>query len=914
MSALIGRDEELRSLSEFLDGHVAGGAGPAAFVWEGEAGIGKSTLWLAAVEAARERELRVLVSRPGEAERGLAHAGLGDLFDDVLDDVLPELPAPRRRALEVALLVGDATGAPVDARALGVAVRSSLQLLAADEPVVIAIDDVQWLDPSSASALAFALRRLAEEDISLLLSRRLGEGALTSAVEEAVEPDRIERVRVNPLSVGAIDQLVRDRLRRTFARPAQLRLHEGSGGNPFYALELARSFPDDDGAGVDPTQPLRVPETLEELVHARLEGFTGPTHEALVLASADGRLTPAQLGVAGIEQSALDPALEERVLELSNGTVRFTHPLLGSVLYQRLAAGERQRVHGLLAEVVDEPIGRARHLALSTDEPDAGIAAALEQAAAVANDHGAPIVAAELGEHAVRLTPPDAPEDARRRLIAAARAHLAAGDSGRARILAGDLVATAPPGAARAEALLLSAELETDDLRHAIPLLREALLEAAERPALQVAIHQQLSLRVRFSEGLAAAELHARAAVDLADALGDDALRSVALTGLAITSFNRGFEDALRLAEQATELASNDVERQSAECALAHVLVWSFELGRARDVLERLRREAAERDERMTANALWYLALAEFHSGQLSLAAGYARQARELSLQYGRNELEAPMNLFPIALIAARRGELERAREVADEGCRLAELHGALLPGLVAMTGLVELWSGDAAAAAERFAAAELTSARAEFAEPAMYSWRADGVEALLELGRIDEAEAILDEWEADARRLGRGWVLAEAARARGLVAAARGDVEVALSRLAEAAGASEAVGDPYGRGRALLALGTVRRRAKQKRAAREAIQAALAVFDEIGAAGWAERARAELGKVGGRTKVEGLTPAERRVADLVAQGRTNPEVARALFLAERTVASHLTRIYAKLGVRSRTELARRLQ
>jgi predicted ATPase len=360
MAAVVGREEELRSLREFLDGRPAG-TGPNAFVWEGEAGIGKSTLWLAAVEAASERGLRVLASRPGEAERELAHAGLGDLFDGALDDVLPELPAPRRRALEVALLVGDAAGAPVDARALGVAVRSSLQLLAADEPVVIAIDDVQWLDASSASALAFALRRLAETDILLLLARRVGSGAPTSAVEDAVESDRIERVRVSPLSVGAIDQLVHDRLGRTFARPTQLRLHEGSGGNPFYALELARSFPDDEVVGGDPTLPLRVPATLEELVHARLEGFAGPTREALVLASAHGRLTTAQLGAAGIEQSALDPALEENVLELLNGAVRFTHPLLGSVLYQRLPLGERQRVHRRLAELVDDSIGRARH-------------------------------------------------------------------------------------------------------------------------------------------------------------------------------------------------------------------------------------------------------------------------------------------------------------------------------------------------------------------------------------------------------------------------------------------------------------------------------------------------------------------------------------------------------------------------
>ena len=175
---------------------------------------------------------------------------------------------------------------------------------------------------------------------------------------------------------------------------------------------------------------------------------------------------------------------------------------------------------------------------------------------------------------------------------------------------------------------------------------------------------------------------------------------------------------------------------------------------------------------------------------------------------------------------------------------------------------------------------------------------------------RIDR----LDAWEADARRLGRDWVLAHAARCRGLVAAlARRRSSRRCSLLAEAVSLHEAVGDPFGRARALLALGAVRRRARQKRPAREAIEAACAGFEKLEAARWAERAREELGRIGGRTRIEGLTPAERRVADLVAKGRTNAEVAAALFLAERTVASHLTRVYSKLGVRSRTELSRRL-
>ena len=189
--------------------------------------------------------------------------------------------------------------------------------------------------------------------------------------------------------------------------------------------------------------------------------------------------------------------------------------------------------------------------------------------------------------------------------------------------------------------------------------------------------------------------------------------------------------------------------------------------------------------------------------------------------------------------------------------------------------------------------------------------WSADYAETLLELGRIDDAVRVLDVWEADAVRLGRVAVLAHVTRCRGLVAAALGDVDRAALVLQQAVTQHEQVGDSFGRARALLALGIVRRRARQKRGAREAIEAAREGFEELGAATWAEKARDELGRIGGRSREEGLTAAERRVAELAAAGKTNREVAAALFLGERTVETHLSHVYAKLGIRSRTELAR---
>jgi DNA-binding CsgD family transcriptional regulator len=905
MSAeMVGRDEELSSLYAVLDRTAVG---PAALVLEGEAGIGKSTLWRAGVDAARARGLRVLLSQPAEVERGLAYAGLGDLFENALESVLPALSAPRRRALEVALLVEDAADGS-DPRTLGVAVRSALDVLTAQAPLVLAVDDLQWLDPSSASVLAFALRRMREQPILLLLARRLRKGAEPSELERAIEGERVERLSIGPLSLGATYRLLQARLGRTFSRPTLLRVHEVSGGNPFYALELARVLSGD----VDPMEPLHVPATLEGLVRARLDGLPPGTRQGLLLASALGRPSAALIADVGVTEDVLEPAFAAHVIEHEDGTIRFTHPLLASVVYQGVSADERRRVHGLVAQIVDDPILRARHLALSTERPDTEIAAALEDAAALASNRGAPVAAAELGEHALRLTPSDACDARHRRSIAATRAHIAAGEGTRARTIAVDLLARTPAGPARAEALLLLAELE--NLDRAVALLQEALAEAAPSQALRAVIHQRLADQGPVTKGREWAQEHARASLELAERLDDDALRAGALSVLAYLRFELGDPAAPRLAERAYEAAAVVADEEllkDASMRLGQLLMWSAETDRARAMLESQHREWSERDELQSSEALWCLSWVELRAGRWSLAATYAERSREVAAQY---EIEWPPHFFLIALVAAHRGELERARDSAERGGALAARQGALLAGLVAVPGLVDFWSGDAAAAAASFAAAEQTANARGWREPNMRWWRADYVEALLELGRMDDALGVLDVWEADAARVGREWVLAQVARCRGLLAAAKADVEQAQALLEEAVAKHEAVGDPFGRARALLALGLVRRRARQKRAAREAIEAALAGFDELGAASWAASARAELGRVGGRTRIEGLTPAERRVADLVVQGRTNREVAAALFLGERTVASHLTHIYAKLGVRSRTELARRAQ
>jgi DNA-binding CsgD family transcriptional regulator len=596
------------------------------------------------------------------------------------------------------------------------------------------------------------------------------------------------------------------------------------------------------------------------------------------------------------------------VIEHEDGALRFSHPLLSSVLYADLA-DDRQRVHRRIADTVDDPLVRARHLALATDGADREVAAVLDEAARTASGRGAVALAAELAEHALRLTPLGGGDERHRRALTAARAHQAAGEWTRARTIATDLLAETEIGSLRPEALLLLAELERDD--RSVVLLEEALREARSRPALQSAIHCRLAWAKRL-DGIE----HARAALELADDVDDDALRGRARAVQAVLSWFAGETDTpddlpTRARDFATAVGGEHLVREATQ-AIVNTLAPSSKRGEARALLEHEYQQWRERDEPRAARASWGLAWVEFWAGRWALAAEHAARAHDISIQYG---LEMPQDHLPIAVIAVHRGQFELAREHSQRALDLAkEESGSLLPQHSAVLGLVALSDADMSAADEWLDQADRHAASVGWKEPSIRWWTGDRVELLLELGRIDDAVRVFDVWEADAVRVAREWVLAHVTRCRGLVAAARGDVEAALDFLAQAVVEHETVGDPFGRGRALLALGIVRRRIRQKRPAREAIEAALEAFETIGASGWAAKARAERGRISGRTRAEGLTAAERRVAALVAEGRTNREVAAALFLGERTVASHLNHIYAKLGVRSRTELALRLR
>ena len=892
---VVGRDAELRSIYGFLD---SASCGPSALVLEGEPGIGKSTLWLAAVEHWRSLGCLVLSARPAQAELVLPNVGLADLFEDVLDEVLARLSAPRRRALEGALLLVDAPD-PVDARALGVAVRDVLQVLAEQRPLLVAIDDVQWLDTASAAAVAFALRRLEQSPVLLLLARRHAKGTQRPDLERALLEWDIHRVSLGPLSVGALHALLRDRVGRVFARQTLLRIHERSGGNPFYALEIAGAL----GAQIDPTEPLPVPESLAELVRGRVSGLPASTRAALALAATVGTASESLLKRAGVADEVLTPAVDAGVIELNRGGIRFTHPLLASAVYDA-------RLHGRLADIVEDPLARSRHLALSRNSPDDDVARALDDAAQLATRRGAAALAAELHEHALRLTPAAEAEGRHRRALATARAHQTAGEWTRAQAIARELLVETEPGPKRAEVLVLLAEFQMDEL--AVPLLEEALAEAGARPDLHLGMRIRLAQSRRFTIGFAAAFAGMRESIAAAEALDDDALRVSAFSACAFLGRAVLPLEALAYAARAREVSARGCDTESLKLStsvIGQVLVDCGEYEAARESLERDYEDWRVRDEGFAADLLWTLAWLELWTGNFERAAERAARSHEISIQYG---MESHGALLPGAWAAAYRGRLDLARQFAERGLALCKeqigVVGPLFPGVL---GLVAAWSGDAESGVAQFTEADRLAFAVNWRNPHMRPWTPDYVEALLELGRIGDATRVLGVWEADATALARRRAIAPVTRCRGLIAAAEGRLDDATSLLAESIQEAEQIGDPFARGRGLLALGVARRRQRQKSAARSALEDAHTTFTRLGAATWVGRARAELGRIGGRVREEGLTGAERRVAALVAQGRTNREVAAALFLAERTVETHLSHVYAKLGVRSRAELVR---
>jgi DNA-binding CsgD family transcriptional regulator len=745
-------------------------------------------------------------------------------------------------------------------------------------------------------------------------------GAAPLGLDRAFPGERLRRLRLGPLSIGATHRLLRERLGVSFPRPRLLEIHRTSGGNPFYALELGRAL-EQSGAGAGAR--LTVPTSLTELVSTRLAALAAEVREVL-----DPVALLSEPTVSIVEAVDSDPvtvfarlrtAEAAAILELGEERVRFSHPLLAARVEAELDPVRRRALHRRLAKLVGDAEQRARHLALGASAPSAAVADELEAASAAAASRGASGASAELAELSVSLTPADAAGPARRRRqLLAADQHYASGDSERSRVLLEPLLEQLPVGAERADVLRRLGEHSYDDLEKSERVLEQAFAEAESDPRLRAEIVTARVFTAFHRHGPAAAAKLARDSAQVVEDCGDLVLLAIFLAQRSLTELyaegvspgvlERALELEALLGPLPTYTTPTRVEGMR--------LMYADELGAAREALQRAHAVGMARgDELARTHALFHLAVLECRAGEWSRADEYAEELLEGGEQRGL-EFQGGLSLWIRGLVDVHLGHLDHARARAIEGISRSheEQQHRFLERNLALLGLIELSIGNHVAAAETLAPLARRLQERGTGEPSHYPARELAIEALVAVGDLDEARIQLEWLEESGRRLGTPWPLAMGARCRGLLEAAEGDLEAALASCQRALEVHERMPVPFERARTLLIYGTMLRRAKRRKAAREVIEAALSIFERLPAPVWADNARAELARIGGRTTSgDALTEGERRIAELVAAGKTNRETAAALFLSVHTVEGALKRVYRKLGVRSRTELSRRL-
>jgi len=905
--AVIGREPELANLREFI------GSGPSsgAILLTGGPGIGKTTLWEAAIAIAAESGLRVLSARSSSAEAQLSFTAMIDLCDGIEPDALAGLPGPQRFALEVALLRTEPTDAPPGPHAIALGFLNCLRMLAARTPLLVALDDVQWLDAPSAEVLEFVARRVGNTPVSFLLARR--EGPAT-ALERALERGRLERHAVAPLSVGATRRLLSDRLGLSVSRQLLRRIAEVTLGNPLFVIELGRALL---ASGVpEPGEDIPLPGGIEEMLGMRVASLPAGVRRILVAVALSADLRVPQL-VAVEGAAALDTAVESGVVVIAGDRVRAAHPLLAAAAKTGSRLGERRALHLALAEVAGDAELRAMHLALAVERFDGDLAVTVADAASGASARGARQQAVALAEHALRLTPPNSAARADR-VLALGRHLEAAGEMERLTDLLSSELASLPAGAPRARAWLLLAEGTGPKTLAEIDHHREqALAECDDDPGLRAYVLAKKSATAVGSavEQLGDAETWARDGLPAARRGGAD-LERLALYGLAwpLAMTGRAIDDLCKASRTASDASAYIAA--SPERVAGQRLVWRGEVSRARSALTRLLTLADERGERES------YALQRLHVCELHLRVG-EWDAVDVHLDEWEQSSDRALMFRPKyercrALLAAGRGDADEAKRWAHHAITLAQTTGSRWDGLEGLRalGIAELLAHAPASALSSLRAVWEHTEREGVLEPGVFPVAPDLVEALAELGEIDQALEVSVILAERSREQEHPWGSATAERCAALVRLAGGRYdEAAATALAHAVATYEELGLRFDAARSLLSLGRAQRRFKQWGAGRRSLEAALSLFEDMGSPGWAEQSRSELARVGARRPrpTGELTDAERRSAELAAGGRSNSEIARELFVSVHTVEVHLSRAYAKLGIGSRGQLAGRL-
>ena len=659
---LVGRQPELEALRTFVDEF------PQALVLTGSPGIGKTSLWAAGVEHAREQGLRVLAARPSDAEAQHAFGALIDLLDTVASSELGELPVPQLNALEVALLRSGPTGPAPEGPAIAVGFLAALRALASRTPVVVAVDDIQWLDPPSAEVLAFAARRLEGLDVGFLLTARPGS---PHALELALEAWGLRRLEAAPLSVGAIRHLLSERVGLDPGRHLLRRITEATLGNPLFALEMGRTLVERGRPAAGEQLPL--PASVEELLGSRVERLPVHVQRLLLAASLTADLRRAHVAaIASVD--ARDDAVDAGVLAVEGARVRPTHPLLAAAATNRSRARERRQLHSALAEAVSDEERRALHLALATELPDDELAARVAAAARRASVRGAAQEAAMLAEHALRLTAAGSAERVDR-LLELGSYLVVAGQKRRVTQLLAPTLETLPPGAPRARANLILVdgviESNEDIWRH----LERALVESGDDVALRAPVLARMAeneAAVRVTRIHDAEQWAVEAAAAAQRANPGEERRALYALAWARSLAGGAIDDVCSRYRTLSEGAP--YISQSPERVAGQRLVWRGEVAEARVVLTELLLEAEERGEPSS------YALQRLHLCEVELRAGdwdeAARLLDEWSESQERELLHWPMYERCRALLAAGRGLVDEARRWAADAISRADAGG----------------------------------------------------------------------------------------------------------------------------------------------------------------------------------------------------------------------------------------------
>jgi DNA-binding CsgD family transcriptional regulator len=900
---LVARDDELEAIRRLVD--RAGGT-TGALVLEGEPGVGKTSLWEQGIVLGRDRGTRVLVARASEAETRLPFAGLIDLFDEVATEELRSVPAPQLHALEVAFYRAEADEHPPTDHLVSLALLSAVRVLAAHERVLVAIDDVQWLDRSSHDALAYVARRLQAENVTVLLSRRPGS---QTPLERAFADDRLERLQIRSVSLGATRQLLASRLGLRLPHHLLRRVYDTTLGNPLFALEVGRMLADLDVEALG--EDLPVPEAVEDALGLRVADLDPIGRRVLLALALD-----ADLRVDQLCELAGDGALEHAtdVMRIDGERVRAAHPLLAAVAKHAASEHEVRRLHDDLAVVVvDQPRG-ALHLALARTEPDEAVASRLDAAVARAAARGSTRLAVDLATHALRLTPEGASDT--ERVMVLARLLFGAGEKQRLTDLLAPRIDSLPDRADRVRAhILLTGGVVrgNDDI---LDLLQRALDEAGDDTALRFRVLCHLAENEAVIEVRDVALADARAAEAVAAAAsGTSEDQRLALYTQVWTGALRG-RPVAELAERHDALSGDPTFlARTPGRVVGQRHVWRGEPLLARSRFDAFRSLAAERAEPSS------YALARLHVCELELRTGRWDAAEALLDEWAASTdsslLHWPMYERCRALLFAGRGDAAAAREWAGRAVAQAESMGIRWDWLEATRalGLSALLDKDPAQGARHLRTVWDHTRREGVLDPGAFPAAPDLVEALVEDDSLDEASRVVDALASAAEEQDHVWARLAARRGATSIALAREWSDPDAEELGAVATAYGDLGLAFDEARTWLLLGRAERRSRKWGAARTSLERAVAHFDAMGSPGWSTDARGELDRVGARRRAPGqLTVTERRTAELAAQGLANKEIARTLVVTVSTVEFHLRNTYTKLGIRSRMELAPRLQ